>query len=216
MTNRLSMNNLIGLKNLIIVINIIIILGIAAIFADHETSKTDVSKLNSGKVTSEGTKTKKLMSSDVAILSRASGTSSEADEFVEEFITEMAEARLMDLEEGKIAQQKSTTKELKSYGTLMVNDQTEMLQEIKKLAARKGVSLPSTLGPDKAEGLKTLREVHGKSFDKKFIKMMIVDHKRDVKKFERAAKSSDADVQVFATRYLPYVQSHLQRIRSLN
>ena len=31
---------------------------------------------------------------------------------MKEFISEMAEARLMDLEEGKIAQQKSTTKEL--------------------------------------------------------------------------------------------------------
>ena len=73
------------------------------------------------------------------------------------FITEMAEARLMDLEEGKIAQQRSTTKDLKSYGTLMVNDQTEMLREIKKLAALKNVSLSSELGPDKAEGLKDLK-----------------------------------------------------------
>ncbi len=66
------------------------------------------------------------------------------DEFVKEFITEMAEARLMDLEEGKIAQQKSTTKDLKSYGTLMVNDQTEMLHEIKKLAALKNIKLPAS------------------------------------------------------------------------
>ncbi len=45
--------------------------------------------------------------------------------------------------------------------------------------------------------------------------MMTIDHKRDVKKFERATRSRDADVQVFATRYLPYVQSHLERIRGL-
>ncbi len=128
----------------------------------------------------------------------------------------MAEARLMDLEEGKIAQQKSTTKDLKSYGTLMVKDQTEMLHEIKKLAALKNIKVPEALGPDKAERLRDLKEVHGESFDKKFIKMMKVDHKRDVKKFERATQSRDADVQVFATRYLPYVQSHLQRIRGLN
>ena len=92
----------------------------------------------------------------------------------------------------------------------MVNDQTEMLHEIKKLAVLKNVPVPTGLGPDKAEGLKALKDVHGKSFDKKFIKMMTIDHKRDVKKFERATRSSDADVQVFATRYLPYVQSHLK------
>ena len=80
------------------------------------------------------------------VLSKDSETKSGVDEFVKEFITEMAEARLMDLEEGKIAQQKSTTKDLKSYGTLMVKDQTEMLQEIKKLAALKNVSLPTAVG----------------------------------------------------------------------
>ena len=97
----------------------------------------------------------------------------------------------------------------------MVNDQTEMLHEIKKLAALKNIKVPDELGPEKAEGLRELKEVHGKSFDKKFIKMMIIDHKRDVKKFERATRSADADVQVFATKYLPYVQSHLDKIKAL-
>ena len=204
------------MKNLIILINIIIIFGIAAIFTDHETSKTDVSDQNSGSFAVDATQTKRVVSSDFAALSKDSNTKSGEDEFVKEFITEMAEARLMDLEEGKIAQQKSTTKDLKSYGTLMVKDQTEMLREIKKLAALKNIDLPDELGPDKAEGLRDLKEVHGESFDKKFIRRMIVDHKRDVKKFERATRSRDADVQVFATRYLPYVQSHLQRIRGLD
>ena len=85
---------------------------------------------------------KKRRRSDFAGLSNDSDTKSGVDEFVNEFIIEMAEARLMDLEEGKIAQQKCTTKELKSYGTLMVKDQTEMLHEIKKMAARKNISLP--------------------------------------------------------------------------
>ena len=39
------------MKNLIILINIIIIIGIAAIFTDHETSKTNVSNQNNGKST---------------------------------------------------------------------------------------------------------------------------------------------------------------------
>src|SRR5688572_1911241 len=156
------------MKNLIILINITIIIGIVAIFTDHETSKTDVSDQNSGSFAVDATKTKKVVSSDFAVLSKDSNTKSGVDEFVKEFITEMAEARLMDLEEGKIAQQKSTTKDLKSYGTLMVKDQTEMLREIKKLAALKNIELPEELGPDKVGGLRDLKEVHGESFDKKF------------------------------------------------
>ena len=201
------------MKNVLILINITIILGIAAIFTSPAALNADDSDRNNDKL-AETTKAKKATHSDFASLSRESKENSK-DEFVEEFITEMAEARVMDLEEGKIAEQKSTTRDLKSYGSLMVKDQTEILRAIKKLAALKNVSLPSELGPDKAEGLRDLKEVHGTSFDKKFIKMMTIDHKRDVKTFERATRSSDADVQVFATRYLPYIQSHLEKIREL-
>jgi putative membrane protein len=199
------------MKNLIILINITIIIGIAVIFTGPEGLKPEGHKQGDERLAEVRTQIRNTRHSDFPVLSK----DSETDEFVTAFITEMAEARLMDLEEGKIAQQRSTTKDLKSYGTLMVNDQTEMLREIKKLAALKQIALPSGLGPDKSEGLRDLKEVHGRSFDKKFIKMMIIDHKRDVKKFERATRSSDADVQVFATKYLPYVQSHLERIRAL-
>jgi putative membrane protein len=203
------------MKNLIILINIAFMIGIAAIFTDHESLKSEVSNKNKNKLSEGPGKIRHTLPSDFAVLSDDAQTKSDTDESLEKFISEMAEARLMNLEEGKVAQQRSTTKDLKSYGTLMVNDQTEMLREIKKLAGLKNIKIPDELGPDKAEGLRELKEVHGESFDKKFIKMMTIDHKRDIKKFERATRSGDADVQVFATKYLPYVQSHLDQIRGL-
>jgi putative membrane protein len=203
------------MKNLIILINVVIIVAIAAIFTDPESLKHVAGDEMPRKLSDTPAKSTHPMASDFVAVSKEQQIKSSMDEFVTEFIQEMAEARLMDLEEGKMAQQKSTTRDLKLYGTLMVNDQTEMLTEIEKLAALKMVPLARALGPDKTDGLNDLKEVHGKSFDKKFIKMMIIDHKRDVKKFEKAIRSSDADVQVFATRYLPYVQSHLEKIRSL-
>jgi putative membrane protein len=201
------------MKNLIILINIAIVAGIAAIFTDPESSERADEKRSKSERIEVSSQDGRAAQSNF-IISQDDRTAP-SDEFVTEFITDIAEARMMDLEEGKIAQQRSTTKELKSYGALMVNDQTEMLNEIKKLAALKGVVVPSSLGKNKEKGLNDLKEVHGRSFDKKFIKMMIIDHKRDVKQFERATRSTDADLQVFATKYLPYVQSHLQKIKAL-
>jgi len=203
------------MKNLIILINIAIIGCIAAIFTNHESLKSDVSDKNKNKLSEGPTKIGHAVHSDFAVLSDGRQTESDMDESLEKFIKEMAEARLMNLEEGKVAQQRSTNKDLKAYGALMVNDQTQMLHEIKKLAALKNIKLSDELGPDKAEGLRDLKEVHGEAFDKKFIKMMTIDHKRDVKKFKRATRAGDADVQVFATKYLPYVQAHLDKIRAL-
>jgi putative membrane protein len=203
------------MKNLIILINIAVIMGISAIFTDHESLKPAVNSKDKNKLSEASTKVSQTTASDFAVLANGSEKKPAEDESLEEFIRETAESRLMDLEEGKVAQQRSTTKDLKSYGTLMVKDQTEMLREIKKLAKLKNIKLPDALGPDKAEGLKDLKDVHGESFDKKFIKKMTIDHKRDVKTFQRATRSSDADIQVFATKYLPYVQSHLDKIRAL-
>jgi len=137
------------------------------------------------------------------------------DEIVSQFIIESVDARLMDLEEGKVVIQRSTSKNLKEYGDLMMKDQSRMLEELKIIADRKQVKLPSDLSQEKAEGLADLKKEHGTSFDKKFVKMMILDHKRDVKKFEKATKSDDADIKLFATKYLPVVQSHLDKIRTL-
>jgi hypothetical protein len=44
---------------------------------------------------------------------------------------------------------------------------------------------------------------------------MLFDQKKYARDFERAAQSNDPDIQVFATKYLPVVQSHLVQIKSM-
>lgn len=90
-----------------------------------------------------------------------------------------------------------------------------MLEELKKIAATKNTNIARSLGQSKSDGLKNLKEMHGKDFDDKFIRMMTLDHKRDVEKFEKALYSPDPDIQVFATKYLPLIKDHLNKIRSI-
>lgn len=134
---------------------------------------------------------------------------------IEAFIHELSEARIMDREEGKLAAQRGTNRPLKDYGMMMIEDQTRMLQELQKIASSKNVEIASELGRKKTVGLSDLHGLHGKEFDSKFIRMMIIDHKRDIRKLEKATKSSDADIQVFATKYLPVVKNHLTRIEDI-
>lgn len=198
------------MKNLLTIINLCVIFAIASIFATTDRAHDNVSATDKliGSIPDNQTTRSGFVKTNL-------DDNASVDESIREFLIESTEARLMDLEEGKTAQQRSTTRRLKEYGALMVKDQSAMLAELQKLAALKKVTLPATLGEAKADGLADLKEEHGKSFDKKFIKMMTIDHKRDVKLFEKATRSSDADVQVFATKYFPIVQSHLAKIRSL-
>lgn len=209
------------MKNLITIINLSIIIAITAIFTQSEKiSKQEDRKIPGNGMTTENVSTavseiNNTVRSNFSTWADNTKEKSSIDETIAEFLSDMTEARIMDLEQGKTAEQRGTTKFLKQYGSLMVKDQSNMLDELKEIAKDKDISIPTSLGSDKAEALEALKKVHGESFDKKFIKMMIIDHKRDVKKLERATHYGDADIQVFATKYLPIVKSHLDKIKAL-
>ena len=138
-----------------------------------------------------------------------------AAESITKFLTEAADARLMDTEEGKLARERGTTEEIRSYGRWMMRDQNKLLQEIQAIAKSKSIKLPSAISEEKSKGLEDLKKVKGEEFDKKFARMICIDHKRDVKEFKRATKFADADVKQFASRYLPTIEAHLERIQEI-
>jgi putative membrane protein len=137
------------------------------------------------------------------------------DEEVAEFLVKSADARMMDSREGKLAAQKGTTAAIREYGEWMVKDQAILLEKIKELAAKRNITLPTDMSEEKKEGREELAEKSGEEFDEKFIKMMAIDHKRDVKLFERVIKCEDKGVSAFARTYLPTIQAHLDKINMI-
>jgi putative membrane protein len=137
------------------------------------------------------------------------------DEDISKFLTEAADARMMGIEQGKLAKERATNASLRKYGERMISDQTKLLHEIRVLAASKNIVLPTTLSNDKADGLEDLKEKEGEDFDDKFLKMMRLDHKRDVNKFEDAMDFKDKDVKQFASNYLPVIESHLASLEEI-
>ncbi|RZJ68777.1 MAG: DUF4142 domain-containing protein [Flavobacterium sp.] len=131
------------------------------------------------------------------------------------FLTEAADARMMDREEGKLAIQKGTTKDIRDYGEWMVKDQTALLGELEKVAAKKNVMLPKAISDKKQKALTKLSEKTGADFDRKFLSMIKIDHKRDVKQFKKASKYSDIDVMQFATEFLPMIEKHLSGVKAI-
>ncbi|MEJ7644566.1 MAG: DUF4142 domain-containing protein [Chryseolinea sp.] len=137
------------------------------------------------------------------------------DEDIADFLVKSADARMMDSKEGKLAIEKGTTASIRKYGQLMVKDQAEMLEKIKRLALKHQITLPTGISDKKEDGREDLAEKTGDDFDKKFIKMMIKDHERDVKLFKNALDYKDEAVKLFANEYLPMIQSHLDKINEI-
>lgn len=211
------------MKNFITLINVIVVIIIGLILSQNTKETTDASrsvKASEGNIISLESKGPALTA--VFASSETDGTKIDApvsndliDQKTKDFLVDISEARIMDMKEGELAEQRATSRALKNYGSLMVADQTEMLRGLNRIAKSKHIIISKSLGEEKAEGLADLKEEHGEDFDSKFIKMMIIDHKRDVKILEKATQSGDADIQVFATKYLPVIKSHLEKIQAI-
>jgi putative membrane protein len=105
-------------------------------------------------------------------------------------------------------QQNSTTSSTSGQPGSM--DTTAAGQRHARVDANTGMDLSDQEHMNKLSGLT------GDAFDREYINMMVKDHEKDVKEFEKAStKAKDADVRAFAAKTLPTLREHLQQVRDI-
>lgn len=131
------------------------------------------------------------------------------------FLINAADAMMMNIKEGKEARLKGKTVSVRNYGELMVKQNMLLLSRIQKLAQEKRFRLSSSISKQKQEGLKELISKNGEEFDKKFLKMIKTDHKRDIREFKKAVRYNDKQISTFASEQLPMLKSQRDKLRSI-
>jgi putative membrane protein len=132
------------------------------------------------------------------------------------FMTETASGGMMEVEIGKIAEEKAQSPAVKQLAGHMVKDHTKLNEELKELAAKKQITISSSMSDDHKETMEKIAKKTGNDFDKEYIDQMVKAHKKDVDKFESAAKDSkDNDVKEWAQRSLPTLRHHLEMAEKL-
>jgi putative membrane protein len=127
-----------------------------------------------------------------------------------------ANGGMMEVEAAKLAQQKASSKEVKELATMILNDHTKANAELKKVAASKNISVPSTMTGEHQSHIDMLRAKSGGDFDNAYLKMMDEDHAKDIEMFrEASATLPDADLKAFASKSLPVLQKHQDKVKSL-
>jgi len=125
----------------------------------------------------------------------------------------MAEVKL-----GKLAEERASRDDVKSFGKRMVDDHSKANDELKNLASEKDVTLPSDVDAKHKSVYDRLSKLSGPAFDRAYMDAMVKDHHEDVAEFQKAARSADdPDVKGFASRTLPTLEEHMseaQRIAS--
>nr|GFC26388.1 hypothetical protein [Tanacetum cinerariifolium] len=134
----------------------------------------------------------------------------EGPAFDSKFLTKAASGGMLEVQLGQQIIQKAITPDAKSFAQQMVTDHTKANEELKSLAAKKNIVLPTTLGKDQQKVYDDVLAEKGIELDKKYISAMLDDHKEDIAEYQEAVtKASDADIKTFAQKNVPVLEMHL-------
>lgn len=146
----------------------------------------------------------------------ASTTATPTNQQANDFILKAASGGMMEVEVGKMAQEKGVDADVKAFGQKMVEDHGKANAELKALAASKNVTLPVAPIEEQQKHIEAMRAMKGVAFDKHYMGMMVNDHNKDIAEFEKASQNEDADVKAFASKTLPVLKGHLDLAQKTN
>lgn len=126
------------------------------------------------------------------------------------FLVSAAEINLEEIQLGKLAQTNGTSTQVKELGKMMETEHSKALADLQALAAKKQITIPTTLTDDGMNDNKKLMDTKASDFDKEYADMMVSGHKDAISKFEKASTdASDADIRDWAASMLPALRKHL-------
>lgn len=135
---------------------------------------------------------------------------------LEDFTKEAAQGSMMEVQLGNLAMKNGQSQAVKDFGKMMVKDHSEINNELKEIANRKNIELPSAMSDDQQKDYDRLSKKTGKDFDDAYISLMTSDHKDDIKEFQEAdTEISDADYKNFIAKTIPILQKHLNAIQDI-
>ena len=130
------------------------------------------------------------------------------------FISKNIMDNMMEIKLAKLGQNKGTSAQVKRAALLMITDHTIILNDLKKLSAKKGVSQQSYMHnlPSMPNNIAA-----GSDFDKTWASQMLTMHEAKIAELENIIQqSSDADIKAAANKALPKIKIHRAMLMKIN
>lgn len=132
------------------------------------------------------------------------------------FVKEAAQGNLMEVQMGKMGQEKAASQEVKDFGQRMVADHGKANDQLKPIAKKLKVNWPNDLNAEGKQMHAELEKLQGPEFDRKYVDEMVKDHKKDVEKYEKAQVNvKDKDLREYVNKTLPILHEHLKMAKGL-
>jgi putative membrane protein len=131
------------------------------------------------------------------------------------FAVAAADGSMMEVQLGKLALSNGSSKKVKSFAQMMIDDHSKAGDELNKIAASKNISLPATISNKNQDSYNDLAGKKGADFDKAYTSFMLDDHKDAIDAFSKESENGkDNDLKNWATGKIPVLQHHLMMAQS--
>jgi putative membrane protein len=97
---------------------------------------------------------------------------------------------------------------------MLQQDHSAANQKATDAAKKLAVNTPSAPNAKQKADYDKMAKTQGAAFDKAFAQHMVMDHKKDIAEYKKAAKKND-DAGQYAKDSLPVLEKHLQTAQSL-
>ena len=135
------------------------------------------------------------------------------DKVAEKDAQQVVDAYAAGLYEIKLAETVSkyaVTKETKNLASMLAEGHTKINAELKDLAAKKQITLPTDVTPEQAKKIGEVSDEKRKEIDKDYTSEMVSKHKESVAMYERCStECTDADIKTWFGNTIPELRKHL-------
>lgn len=125
------------------------------------------------------------------------------------FAMKIANANMAEIEQSKIAQERTQNSKIKSYASMMISDHGAAGQKFDKIAQKNSWSMPMSLDAQDQSKLDQLSRLQGQDFDRQYVMNMKEGHDAAMALFRDTAKTADSsELRGYATDVLPTIEQH--------
>jgi len=132
-----------------------------------------------------------------------------------DFMTVAAISDMFEIESSKLAEARADEAS-KKFAAQMIADHTKTTAELKALAPKVKVTLPTKMDSAHQSKLDKLKGQKGADFDKDYDSMQVDAHEDAVSLFQRYADGGEnPEVKAWAAKTLPHLKHHLEMAKAL-
>jgi putative membrane protein len=142
-----------------------------------------------------------------------------------EILSELHESNQAEIGMGKLALERATTPQVKSYGEMLIRDHSAADRKVTEIARNIGAQLSPMAAPSTEQKKETnhdaaVREMlegkKGRDFDWNFLQAMKDDHEKDIQEMSEASnKATNEQVKSLVQEVMPTLKKHRDRADNL-